>query len=122
MYDQKHYIRIDEQSRIVWWFSDAFEMPLDNDIYVGEGGMLFQLDGLPENTYLRDVKTDIPLYKWDGINIIRRTQGEIDLDIAAIPSPPPTEVEMIMESNEILSERCNLLEDCIVELAGMLLS
>lgn len=37
----------------------------------------------------------IPLYKWDGEQIVPRTEEEIDADRAAIHAPPPSEQEQL---------------------------
>ena len=37
----------------------------------------------------------IPLYKWDGSQVIARTEEEIAADRAAIPAPPPSVQEQL---------------------------
>lgn len=88
----KHYIRIDEQNRIIHGFSDAFEQPQEGDICINEqGGYQFRLyPNGEENPALYEWNYMIPLYKWDGENVVARMQEEIDADIAALPEPEPT--------------------------------
>ena len=98
---QKHFIRIDGRSRLVNFFSDAFDIPPpqggEADILINErGGRHFRLilDGeLSEENpagLTRD-EQGVPLLKWDAKNrkIARRTDKEIQADIDAIPAPEP---------------------------------
>ena len=50
----------------------------------------------------------IPLYRWDGTQVIQRTEEEIEADRAAIPAPPigPTNAELmdaILELAELMT-------------------
>lgn len=50
----------------------------------------------------------IPLYRWDGTQVVQRTEGEIEADRAAIPAPPisPTNAELmdaILELAELMT-------------------
>lgn len=85
----KHYITIDDQSRIVSGFSDAFRQPTDTDICINDkGGYQFRLfPGGEENPALYDWDDMLPLYRWDGSQVVRRTQEELEADRAAIPVP-----------------------------------
>lgn len=90
-----HYITLDEQSRIVDGFSDAFRQPADTDICINEqGGYQFRLfpDGA-ENPTLFD--REIPLYKYKDGEIVKRTTEELEADRAAKPAPEPTADELI---------------------------
>ncbi|MBR2132589.1 MAG: hypothetical protein IJ955_08705 [Oscillospiraceae bacterium] len=93
----RHYITVDEAGRITGGFSDAFRQPSETDICINEqGGYQFRLfpDGA-ENPMLLERRHRIPLYRWDGSQVVRRTAEEIDADIAAIPVPEsiPTEAD-----------------------------
>ena len=79
-YYNSHWIRTDDQGRIIAGFSDAFEPPQDGDICINsEGGYQFRLyPGGAENPPLRD-EYGVPLYKWDG-EVIARAQQEIEDD------------------------------------------
>jgi len=85
----KFYIEIDERTRIVKGFSDAFEQPSVESIQIGQGGTQFRL--MPngeENPPLRD-ESGIPLYAWDAslatetepwLGIVPRTPQGIEAD------------------------------------------
>jgi len=89
----RHYIAMDDQGRIASGWSDgphAGRAPTDADICINDkGGYQFRLkfaDGLSEeNPALFDFAHGIPLYKWDGVQVLRRTAAEIEADIAALP-------------------------------------
>ena len=91
----KHYITVDEQSRIVDGFSDAFHQPSETDILLTDkGGYQFRLfPGGEENPSLFEWDSMIPLYKWEDGEVVRRTEEEIEADRAEIPVPEP-EVEI----------------------------
>lgn len=90
----KHYITVDALGRITDGFSDAFRMPTDTDICINAlGGYQFRLyAGGTENPRLHD-SCMIPLYKYEGGEILARSNDEIEADIAALPEPEPTEDE-----------------------------
>lgn len=99
----KHYIRVDEQNRIVFGFSDAFCKPDDDDICINDqGGYQFRLypDG-EENPSLTDWD-GIPRYRWDGEQAVERTEEELEADRAAVPAPAPTEQEMLRADVDFL--------------------
>lgn len=91
----KHYITVDEQNRIIDGFSDAFRQPSETDICINEhGSYQFRLcDGGEENPTLFGWDYMIPLYKYEGGEIVRRTEEEIEADR---PEPRP-EPEPIAE-------------------------
>lgn len=109
----KHYISMDEQRRIVDGFSDAFRQPKETDICINEnGGYQFRLiyaefnpnfeimavhKQSEENPNLFELDHMIPLYRWDAAvkQVIKRTEKEIEADIAALPveEDTPTEEE-----------------------------
>lgn len=99
----KHYIAIDEAGRILRGFSDDFEQPTDGAICINEdGGRHFELNGV-----INQPMTDyngVPLYKFDGKQVVERTQEEMDADVMQIPSPPT------------LEERTSALESALLEL------
>ncbi|MBR2131967.1 MAG: hypothetical protein IJ955_05395 [Oscillospiraceae bacterium] len=90
-----HYITVDAQGCITSGFSDAFREPSETDICINErGGYQFRLfPNGEENPLLFDGIYMIPRYRWDGGQVVRRTQEEITADIVAIPKPEsvPTE-------------------------------
>ena len=81
----KHYITVNERGEIINGFSDAFRQPTDTDICINEqGGYQFRLiiDGKPteENPPLFDFPFMIPLYKWTGTDVVKRTDEELAVD------------------------------------------
>lgn len=94
----KHYILIDTANNIILGWSDG---PHNNKSTEGaicindKGGYQFRLtpDG-EENPPIYNMD-GIPLYKWDGKQVIPRTEAEIEADRAAIPEPPPSELEQL---------------------------
>lgn len=51
-----------------------------------------------QGNYLPGPATDmdgIPRYRWDGTQVIERTEEEIEADRAAIPAPPPSETKQL---------------------------
>jgi hypothetical protein len=98
----KHYIIVDGQSCITDGWSDGPLQGKDTTDAIcinDKGGYQFRLilDGklTEENPPLYDFEYGVPLYKWDGTQVLARTAEEIEADIAAIPAPPPTEMEQI---------------------------
>lgn len=108
----QHFIEVDEQNRIVKGWSDAFAPTTENAICINEqGGYQFRLwpDG-EENPNLFTMD-GIPLYKWDGEQVVARSEAEIEAERAAIPKPP------VVPSDH---ERLELLENAMLETLTML--
>lgn len=112
----KHYITVDERSRIVNGFSDAFRSPSDTDICINEqGGYQFRLfPGGEENPPLHEWPHMIPLYKYENGEVVKRTEEEIGADVADIPVPEvkPTTEERVSD----LEDTTSALEDAICEM------
>ena len=94
----KHYIATRPDGAITDAWSDGPHPKRDTAgaICINEqGGYQFRLypDG-EENPPIYDMD-GIPLYKWDGSQVIRRTYEEIEADRAAIPAPPPSTQERL---------------------------
>ena len=93
-YYNHHYIAIDNQNRITDGWSDGpqYGRDISGAICINEqGGYQFRLvPGGEENPALFDMD-GIPLYRWDGQAVQRRTDAEIAADRAAIPAPPTKE-------------------------------
>ena len=109
----RHYIRVDERSRVVYAFSDEFGLPRETDILINEkGGRHFRLvlDGAPTHENPIEMMFDgngVPLLKWDAKakKIVRRAEKEILADIEA--GKPPLEArqkEAVMRTHMILVE------------------
>lgn len=98
----KHYITIDDQNRITDGWSDGphrDDKSTDGAICINDkGGYQFRLviGGVQaeENPPLWTMD-GIPLYKWDGEAVQKRTEEEIEADRALIPPPPPSETEKL---------------------------
>jgi hypothetical protein len=99
MYYNKHYISVDNRSRIVNGFSDAFREPSDTDICINEqGGYQFRLfPGGEENPALFADPYMIPMYKYEGNKVAKRTEEEIAADV---PEPAP-ESDAISDSEAL---------------------
>jgi len=81
----KHYIRIDNQNRIIAGLTDdAIAYPdgaLQTDIFIHESGRLFELNVNGEWLTNPPLMEDgVPLYKWDGKAAQKRTDREIEAD------------------------------------------
>lgn len=102
----KHYITLDAQNRITAVWSDGPHPDRDTTGAIcinDKGGYQFRLfpDG-EENPPLYDMD-GISLYKWDGEQVILRTEEEIAADRAAIPEPPPTAQEQLRADVDFLA-------------------
>ena len=102
----KHYIKPDSSNRIINYWSDGPHPDRDttNAICISDkGGYQFRFtpDG-EENPFFYDMN-GIPLYKWDGQAVKPRTAEEIAADRAAIPAPPPSEMEQLRQEVARLS-------------------
>ena len=77
----KHYIRIDNNNYIIDGFSDAFRQPTENDICINEQGS-YQFRLFPngeENPPLFE-GFGIPLYEWNGSEVVCRAKSDLELD------------------------------------------
>lgn len=94
----KHYIITRADGAIIAAWSDGPHPEKDTASAIcinDKGGYQFRLyhDG-EENPPLYDMD-GIPLYKWDGEQVVPRTEEEIEADRAAIPAPPPSAQERL---------------------------
>lgn len=94
----KHYIKTDDQGRVVDAWSDG---PCPDKDAAGaicinqEGGYQFRLTpGGEENPRLLDHR-GVALYKYAGGQIVARSQAEIAADVAAIPAPGPSAAQRL---------------------------
>lgn len=102
----KHYIKTRADGAIIDAFSDGPNPDRNtaDAICINEqGGYQFRLfpDG-EENPSLYDADS-IPLYRWDGQAVQPRTAEEIAADRAAIPAPPPSEMERLRADIDFLA-------------------
>lgn len=104
-----HYISLDAENHIIDGWSDG---PYPNRnvtgaICINEKGsyqVYLTVDGkrTEENPSLLTYD-GIPLYKWDGEQVIARTEEEIAADRAAIPAPPPSAQEQLRADVDFLA-------------------
>lgn len=106
-YYNKHYIKPDRSNRIIGCWSDGPHPGRDttNAICISDkGGYQFRFTpDVEENPPIYDAD-GIPLYKWDGQAVVKRTTEEIAADRAAIPEPPPSEMEQLRQEVARLSD------------------
>lgn len=107
----KHYIRIDDQSRIIRGFSTDFEQPEESDICINEdAGRHFEINGII-NPSLSDGNS-VCLFKYENNQVVQRIDDEIQIEISNLSPPPPTELEL-------LKTQVTDLEDQILVLMGV---
>lgn len=110
----KYYVKIRDDGAIIDAFSDGPYYGRDTEGYYfcGQGGyqLRFTIDGknTEENPPLYDIY-GVPLYKWDGSQVIPRTEEEIAADRAAIPAPPPSPLEQLRADVDFLLVMGDLL-------------
>ncbi len=104
--DIRHYIAIDAQGRITSGWSDGPQRDRDTTgaVCINEaGGYQFRLHpGGEENPPLY-TEDGIPLYRWDGAQVVRRSEEEVQADRAAIPVPAPSEQERLRADVDFLA-------------------
>ncbi len=105
-YCNKHYIAIDNQGRITSGWSDGPQRDRDTTgaVCINEaGGYQFRLHpGGEENPPLY-TEDGIPLYRWDGERVVRRSEEEVQADRAALPAPAPSEQERLRADVDFLA-------------------
>ena len=102
----KHYISVGKGGKITGGWSDGphLERETEGMVCLTEvGGYQFRLapDG-EENPPLYTMD-GIPLYRWDGSQVVERTPEEIEADRAAIPAPAPTQTEQMRADIDYLA-------------------
>ena len=117
-FHNNHYITIDAQGRITSGWSDGphRDCAAADAICINEqGGYQFCLHpGGEENPPLYTMD-GIPLYRWDGEQVIHRTEEEIAVDRAVAPISPPSaqeDAEALLVDHEY---RLTLLELGVTE-------
>ena len=99
----KHYIITDDSGRVLRGFSDDFEQPDASAVCINEdGGRHFELNG-SINPPMADC-SGVPLYKFNGEQVVARTQEELDADKPVVFAVPTIE------------ERTSALESALLEL------
>lgn len=102
----RHYITTDALDLITAGWSDGPHPDRDatGAICINEqGGYQFRLfPGGEENPNIYTMD-GIPIYRWDGEQVVRRTEEEIAADRAAIPAPPPSPQEQLRADVDFLA-------------------
>lgn len=106
MEHNRHYIAVGEDGTILAGWSDGPNPDRDtaNAICINDrGGYQFRLrpDG-EENPPLYD-PDGAALYRWDGERVLARAEAEMEADRAAIPAPPPSEMERLRADVDFLA-------------------
>jgi hypothetical protein len=109
-----HYIRVNESGTIVHGFSSAFEETQDGDILITEDAPRHFHEAFPEPLINERGQYR---FRWD-VEIIERTQQELDAEWESRPPQPPTPEERIAELEA--ENLMNML--ALVELHGLILS
>lgn len=102
----RHYITTDAQGRITYAWSDGPHPDRDTSDAIcinEEGSYQFRLTPSGEENPPLYTMDGIPLYKWDGEQIVPRTEAEIAADRAAIPEPPPSPQEQLRADVDFLA-------------------
>lgn len=102
----KHYIATDIEGRITGGWSDGPCPDRDtaNAVCINEqGGYQFRLFPSGEENPPLYMMDGIPLYKWDGEQVIARAEEEIEADRASIPAPPPSPQEQLRADVDFLA-------------------
>ena len=102
----KYYIVIDHQSRIIDGWSDGVYPDRDTTgavLLTDHGGYQFRLHTGGEENPALYTQDGIPLYRWDGEQVVRRSEAEIASDRAALPAPAPSEQERLRADVDFLA-------------------
>ena len=119
----KHYIKVDSSNRVVEGWSDGPHRDKDTTDAIcinDKGGYQFRINGGEENPALFDWNGIMPLYKYEGGEVVKRTEEEIEADRAALAQPDPTptieqRVGALEESNTELNEAVTMLLEGVTE-------
>ena len=84
-YYNNHYIKVDPEGRITSGWSDGLLPGRDTS-----NAVLLTEDG-------------IPLYRWDGERVVRRSEEEVQADRAAVPPPAPSAQEQLRADVDFLA-------------------
>ena len=105
-YYNKHFITTDAEGRVTDGWSEGPNPGRDISgavLLTDQGGYQFRLTpGGEENPPLY-TEDGIPLYRWDGERVVRRSEEEVQADRAAIPVPAPSEQERLRADVDFLA-------------------
>ena len=115
------YVQTDEQNRITAVNSSAFvSAEWGTEIDHGSGDRYHHAQG---NYFDQPLYTEdgIPRYKLQDGKAVERTEEEIQADREAQPKPEPAPtVEELQAKITALTTSNQMLEDCLVEMAGVI--
>lgn len=105
-YYNKHFITTDAEGRVTDGWSEGPNPGRDISgavLLTDQGGYQFRLapDGEENPSLLTE--DGIPLYRWDGERVVRRSEEEVQADRTAIPPPPPSEQERLRADVDFLA-------------------
>lgn len=88
----KHYISIDNRGRIIDGFTTAQREPHAEDIFLHEGGAVFELFGKDpgRDLFVPANGIEVPLYAYEGEKPRYRSTAELKADIPDVTPPPST--------------------------------
>ena len=105
-YYNKHFITTDAEGRVTDGWSEGPNPGRDISgavLLTDQGGYQFRLapDGEENPSLLTE--DGIPLYRWDGERVVRRSEEEVQADRAALPAPAPSEQERLRADVDFLA-------------------
>ena len=116
----QHFIELDARGNIIKGWSDAFAPATENAICINkQGGYQFRLWPAGEENPNLFTMDGIPLYKWDGEQVVARGEDEIEADREA-RKPIVTLAEVQSAKLAELSTACSqaIISGCDVELSA----
>jgi len=94
----KNYIQVRSDGCILDLWSDAFlpERDTSSAICINENGTYIPTL-FPDREWEGGLRNDmnVPLYRWNGMVVVERTQAEIDEELSSRPAPDPSEQDDI---------------------------
>lgn len=102
----KHYVTTDPEGRILSGWSDGPHHGRDTSgavLLTDQGGYQFRLHPGGEENPALYTQDGIPLYRWDGEQVVRRSEAEIQADRDALPIPAPSEQERLRADVDFLA-------------------
>ncbi len=112
----KYYIRLDQNDRIIKFFSNVFEEPKETDILINEGyGLHFIVDKDTLREELQryaNIENSLPLTNEFGILQLKYKEGkirkisdeELEKEIDNLPKSKPSKLQVLEEENLLLME------------------
>ncbi len=112
----KYYIRLDDNERVIKFFSNVFEEAKETDILINEGYVLHFVvdkDTLSEELYsYANVENGLPLVnelgvfqlKYEDGKISKISNEELQNEIDNLPIPKPSKLQILEDQNLLLME------------------